>query len=518
MKELRKDIQEGRCWLLIALAATFLWGLAAHGYCFLDNAISHDSMREFHGAIEGNDIKMASGRIFVPLYRDLLRSDATLPWLIGILSLLWIALAVFLVVRLFRIESRGLVILTAGIFTINITVSATAATYIHDLDCDMFSLLLAVGAVYLWRRLPWGWLWGSVLIMGSLGIYQSLVFVAVTLVMMLCMQDLLQGVTFQKVMANGLRAIGMILIGGALYMIALKAAQTLTGVALSSGEYNSLDSMLELTLNSVASLSVQAYGDFFRRLLNAYSGYPGILVKMATLLLLLLCAVSVALAMLDRKLGLWEKGLLVVLTALLPLGMNLIYVLMQGMSHDVMVYAIWLTWLLALLLVQWSWERYGHWCLNWNRRLCLLLVAMLLYGTVQFSHGMYMKKDIEYDANLSLMTRVLGRMEEQEGYIPGQTPVYFIGLPDALMDVTPGFKDYWAVTGMESSAMMTRMNHSCYQRFFDYVLCVPLLQVTDQQRTLLEETQDLNTLSAYPARNCIGMYDGILVVKLGEVY
>lgn len=173
MDELREDFTQGRKWLRFSLEAAFLWGLLTHAYAFLNNAISHDSMREFHAAVEGNNIKMSAGRIFVPLYRDLLRSDATLSWLIGMLSIFWIGLAVFLVIRMFRIESKGLAFLTAGILSANITVAATAATYIHDLDCNMFSMLLSVGAVYLWRRLRYGWMWGGILLMVSLGLYQS---------------------------------------------------------------------------------------------------------------------------------------------------------------------------------------------------------------------------------------------------------------------------------------------------------------------------------------------------------
>ena len=72
--------------LLFALTATFFWGLLAHAYCFFGNSFSHDSLNEFHGAILGNDIKLTSGRIFVPLYRDLFRSDVTLPWLLALLQ------------------------------------------------------------------------------------------------------------------------------------------------------------------------------------------------------------------------------------------------------------------------------------------------------------------------------------------------------------------------------------------------------------------------------------------------
>lgn len=517
MDKLREDVVNGKQWLRFSMVAVFLWGMLAHGYCFFNNAISHDSMREFHGAIVGNDIKLAAGRIFVPLYRDLLRSDATLPWLIGALSLIWIGLAVFLVIRMLRIESKGLAFLTAGVFAANITVASTAATYLHDLDCNMFSLLLAVSAVYVWRQLKWGWVLGAPLLMVSLGIYQSFLFVAITIIMILCMTDLLQGVKFRTVMSNGLCAIGMILIGGALYFVSLKVSHALTEVALSSGKYNSLDTILELNVESFIRLSRQAYGDFFYRLLNAWTSYPGILVKLATFVLLGGCAVSLVFAVLDRSVGVPERILLVLLAGLLPFGMNMIYVLMQGFSHDVMVYAIWLFWLLAILLPEQLWKKHGKRVFFWQRQLCMFLVAVLLYGTAQFANGMYLKKDIEYDANLSLMTRIVERMEDCEDYVAGETPVYFIGLPDGLLDAAPGFKDYWGVTGMESSGMMTRMDQSYYQSYFDYVLCMPLLQATQEQQEKLIREYDMSDLSGYPAKNCVAMYDGILVVKLGEI-
>ena len=75
---------------------------------------------------------------------------------IVIASVLVIGLAVYLTVRLFRVESKVTVCLIAGIFATNIAVSATTATYIHDLDSYMFSLLLAVGSVYIWNRGSFG--------------------------------------------------------------------------------------------------------------------------------------------------------------------------------------------------------------------------------------------------------------------------------------------------------------------------------------------------------------------------
>ena len=78
-----------------------------------------------------------------------------------------------------------------------ITVSATAATYIHDLDSYMFAILCTVAAV---------WLLGWALAAVSLGIHQSYGFLSISLAMTVCALDLLNGDEFGGVFQKSLRA------------------------------------------------------------------------------------------------------------------------------------------------------------------------------------------------------------------------------------------------------------------------------------------------------------------------
>lgn len=48
--------------------------------------------------------------------------------------------------------------------------------------------------------------------------------------------------------------------------------------------------------------------------------------------------------------------------------------------------------------------------------------ADALFDRGIYANQMYLKKDLEYDATLSVMTRVVDRIEQVEGYIPGETP------------------------------------------------------------------------------------------------
>lgn len=500
--------------ICFAMAATFFWGLLTHAYCFFNGNFSHDSLNELHAAIFGNNLRLVSGRYLVPLYRDLLRGDVTLPWLIGVLSLFWIGLAVFLVTRIFRMENKKLIFLTAGIFTVNITVSATAATYIHDLDCFMFSLLCSVTAVWLWQEWKWGWLPGAVMVTVSLAMYQSFLFAGVVLVMMRCILWLLDGEAFQTVVSRGLKAIGMILLGGIAYWIGLKVVSALSGIALSSGDYNSLDLMQGITPQTILPLIGQAYRDCFSRIWNAYNAYPAILVKAMTAVLVLVILMALVLGL--KKLGWKESILLIALAALLPLGANMIYVLTVGGSHDLMVYAIWLFWLLALLLSDWMCRNGRHRAFRWQKWLAMAMVAGLLYGNVQFANGMYLKKDLEQNAYLSLMTRVADRMEQCEGYAPGETPVVFVGVLELNNSVMPGFKDYWNVTGMTSPDVIGSPEKSRFQAYFDYILNTPLLLADDYQWFTIQRSDATADMPAFPAAGSVAMQDGNLVVKLNS--
>ena len=520
MEKIWEDLRKNRKQFCLCLAAVFIWGLFAHGFAFCNNNVNHDSLREFHGEILGNEIKMGSGRVFTPIYRELIGTDLTLPWLGGLLALLWIGIAVFFIVRVFRVDSPVLIGLIAGVCTTNIAVSSTAATYIHDLDCYMFSMLCAVSAVYLWRSHRFGWIVGGIFGALSLGIYQSFVFVAVVMVMMVCILDLLEEKSFRAVFGEGIRAIGMFAIGGAMYFVMMKVLLALAGLQLVGGEYNSLDRVTALTAQNILPQMLSAYRECLKRLVDSYSSYPGILVKGGTLLLLLLAAVALVTGLLNRKVGYAEKALCLLLTVLLPLAMNMIHVLTVGKNHDLMTYPIWFSYILALLLADRIWKKKqatpaGR-LLQGQRLLCMVLVFVLAYGNVRFANGMYMKKELEHEAYQSLMTRVVARMELREDYVPGETEVVFVKLPDNMTEVMPGFKDYWNVTGMTKSDMIYVGARDRFQAYFDYMLSLPILLAEEDVWNAAPQLEAVQQMPVYPAGDSMQMIDGILYVKLGS--
>lgn len=520
MHEILNKINRNKQWLILSLISTFIWGLLAHSYCFMHDSFSHDSLSEFNAAVLGNDSKIMLGRSLAPVYKAVFRSDLILPWMIGVLTLLWIALSVFLVFRIFHVESRFYAFLIAGIFTVNITVSATAATYLHDCDCNMFSLLCAVAAIYFWKNVHWGEIAGAMLIAISLGIYQGYITVGIVLVMFVCILELLNQKSFRHVFVKGLKAIGMFLVGGVLYFIIVRASLIITHLPLWTGDYNSLDNTLKLTPSSFLHLTLQAYKDCFTRLLNMVSPYPQWLVKSVTLLLALISVFAIIAGLRNKRLGVGEKLLCIVLVILLPLGMNFIYVLSNGVTHDLMVYAIWLFYLLALLLADWLTKHTTDW--KWKEKsnqiikyISMALVFVLLYSNVQAANTMYLKKDMEQDAFLSLMTRIVYRIEDYDEYKSGETPIVLVGLSDQLIDVIPGFEDYRGIAGLsEIETADTRYQYRV-ELYFTYVLANPAIIANEEIWNAMQTDPRVADMPSYPADESLKMIDDVLVVKLG---
>ena len=318
------------------------------------------------------------------------------------------------------------------------------------------------------------------------------------------------GQAFRGVFRRGLISIGMLLGGGIVYALMLVLVWKVTGNAPASGSSNSLDVMLGLTLRDFLRLSVGAYGDTFSRLFRAVTPYSSRVVTAVTGVIGLLTAGMFALELKGK--GRWEILLSIVLAGLIPLGMNFTYVLSDGMVHDLMVYGIWLSYLPCLTLAcRAASPTQARKAVRW---LCFGLVGVLLYANVQTANVLHLKKDMEHDAFLSYMTRVVYSMESCEGYIPGKTPVVFVGL--ARFDTIPGFEEYTRVTGADYPGVTGMQEDFRARAYFQYVLNNPALIPGSDVFARMREDPRVEAMPDYPLSGSVAMIDDVLVVKLSK--
>lgn len=495
--------------LALCLVIVLIWGLAAHGYGFLNCNFSHDSLNAFYADALENQWKVKYGRFLVPVYRALFRGNMALPWLIGLLALVFLGLSLYLTARMLKLRSPALLVLTGGILTVNLSVIAQTATYIHELDCNCLALLLAVGAVYLWYGYR-GWLpflGSAVLIFLSLGIYQSFFAAALTLMILLSLKELDEGGDIRFVFLRGLRGIGATLLAMAAY--SLFSALLCRLLHLTAA--HSAVSQSQGILRNLLTLIPAAYSDFFRGLHNRaypdwfrfvlYAADIGLLAELAGMLLR------------SRKEPL-RLALMAALLCAMPLAMNVAYLLTQGEQiHELTYYSFWLVWLLYLLA---AFRCVGS--RRWRRGLCVCLVGLILWQNVVFANTAYMKKEVAEKATYSTITRVLDRIEQREDYVSCETPVAFIGTGGGIRFPDEYGNMRWLV-GLhlnDSIGVDTPLGYyNAYRAYFQYVLDYPILLCEGTKWQALKNSDAVAAMPAFPDPDCIAMIDGILVVKMG---
>lgn len=512
MDKVKTLIKKNRIELILAFASTFIWGIFAHAYIFLNNSISHDSLNEF---IYINEWKVAIGRVLAPALKGILGTKIAFVWSVGIISLIFLSLSVFLLIKIFNIKSKIASILISGVLTVNITIIALTASCIHDLDVNSLSILSAILAVYCWKKSKNVFLLGSVFCVLTLGIYQCNISIVITLIIMCSIVDLIYKKDFKEVLINGFKGIGMILLGGIIYIALLKIIPLCMNIYLVDHTYNSV------VIRDISLMNIyNAYVGCIKSIITAVSIYPVKFTSIIHIALFIIMIIVYANVLRNKKYEIKTKILITVLFLILPFGMNITYILDGGYAHDMMKYAYWFIYVFVIILV--------------SDKLCLenikekakkvisicpyALIFCILCGNVQLANETYLKKEIESKATLAYMNRVLERIESYEEYQEGVTEVAFVvKIPKTLNKRIPGFENSYKITGNGSSyAINGRGDRIYYEAYFNYIVLNPIKLAEQDKWDKIQTLEEVKEMKSYPDKNCMKMIDNVLVVKLGE--
>ena len=511
--------------LIWCLVSTFVFGLVAHGYRMGAAAFSHDSL------IIDSHVDFAHqvgiGRFMqVPVW--VLRGYINAPFLLGVIALLWLALSLWLAMRLLGIRDRSLVALACGAVTTCVTFSASYATYAPMIDIYMLALLCATLAVVTLRRLA-GWRGACVsaaLLVCAMGLYQSYAEVFTVLVVLdaiarLCRREAPRA----QVVRDGLRAVLALVLGAVAYMLTYRVTCALSACPAISDAPNSVGGALVPGPLQLLALLGGAYAHPFAFLLH-YQGWVFRLVY----LLLACCVVACLSVRLRREAApASDVALCVAGLALLPLMMNWEYVVTRGFIHDLMTFSYAYFFVLVALSLQLCFEAapaahadvHAHAWLSAVPPVVMILLALVTLNQTVFANQLYLNKRLQEQTALSYYTRVIDRMETTDGYVAGQTKVAFVGTSDKspLTFMRPGYegvspKGYEGTTGMAAWAVGTY--YGTYEFYLENVLGYPVNMVSEGQVASLSRTDEVESMGAFPAKDSCRFVGDVLVVKVGE--
>ena len=480
-------------------------GFITHMRVFVHDIPNHDGMTSIH--FDQNMI--TSGRWFLRVACGI-SSDYTLPWIIGVLCVLYLALTSVLLQRFFKVERA----LTAGLIGALLVVYPTLTSnfaYMFTADGYMLALLLSVLAVYLVDKGKVGFLYGAVALGFSMGIYQAYLSFTMVLALYAVCRIWFFGGELKEKARQTFRYILMGLLGAAIYYGMLQILLFVQKTNLSG--YQGIG---ETNNKSLIEIIVKLYADF---VVHTIKG--NILMQKGFLFACVCAIVLVADAVLIRAMwkagslkNIWTYACAFVAAAVTPICFNAMLLISPEVKyHSLMRYQWVLIPIFALVILD---KHAGGFVSSKKQALFtwtgILLAALISYQYIVISNIGYFNLEKKYEKTYAYCLRLLEQMEETEGYYHGM-PVAMIGvvgdhyLPST--DDTVGITD--SLIGINGDYLFYTADN--YKDFMEYYFGVKMEVVPLEDMPEINFSPEYNALSSFPAENSMKVVDGKLYIR-----
>ena len=490
-------------------AATALCMLLAHGFAWFNLFPSHD------GTIlvfDADVVMLQLGRWVELLYFRFVRGRINAPWLNGAFTIVWTSLAVYLVGKLLQLGKKATIALCA-VFSTAISVTLLYATYYDKTDLYACAMFLAVWGVYAVRRFRCRW-WGVLFCSGCLclamGLYQGYIEFAIGLFLICLLRDCLtEDLAWAEYLRRGVTAVVSLLLGGVLYAVSLKVVLAYKHLELIDSD-NGLQQMGRAGVADYLARLPGAYKQVFTTLLG-YDVWNNRGMRLATAVCLLLGLACLVLTL--RKKPLRAAVQVVILLVLLPLGLNVVYLLSEKHPTLLMLYPVYLVYALVLLLTGLEPDTIPH-SAAW---LACLLCAFITVQNVIYANGAYTYRKLVYENTCAQVYTIMAKVEDLPGYVEGETPVVFSGdFTDSNFtyhnDLIRLYEE--GDTGLSGSAITY---DGTIKWWFGNIMGSSAKVVNTQaELDAWAENPAVQAMPSYPASGCIAMVDGAAVIKLSD--
>ena len=513
-EELGKQIRslfsvDARQNLIYSFLFVLLFAFIAYGFLFSNEFFSHDSVQQtfYSNSPWIFQFYLGIGRFIIPLY-EVIKGPYSAPWVIGLLFVVWITFTCFFVIELFQFKGRLTVAMVCGLLCTNTALILTGATYIYCLDEYAFALLVSVVAAYCFCKVPHGEILGIFLVILSLGIYQTYFTVTLVLCFIFAMQRLTKNEPAAKVISSGLKQIGLLFVGFVIYF----AIWTGLCMKFQVAKNRTDELVLGKGLSGIVVAIRNACVDYFKTLFNT-NGLLGYAYATVNIFLIALLFWALFRLLQAKNIDRCNKCLVFILVLCAPLAFSSPKIILGGKASDLTGYACELLYIFVLMSVCWD-EGNGEDTIKKGeigkgRVIVVLLLSCIIYNNALFANQAYMKKDLEKTATISIVTRMIERIETLDGYSLYDTPVYIVG-DFRFSTLNKGKMD---VPYLETRTGLW-YNYSATYNLVRYVTDYLNYPMNITVKPELADTDEVRDMPAFPATGSVKMIDGAAVIKL----
>ena len=532
------DALFAKCWKVIRkkeyaypFMAAVIVGLITHMFLFVNKLPNADAMTSFY--FDQNMV--TSGRWFLTVVCGI-SSYYDLNWVIGILSILYVGVAAVFVSEFFEVKTLSVRVCIGALLVTFPALTATFA-YLYTADGYMLAFLLAVLAVYLTRKYKWGFIPGAICLACSIGSYQAYLAVAVVMCLLSLILMCLKNQPWKELWSRIWRYLVMGIGGGVLYYVILKICLAVQNKELA--DYQGINSMGKISLQSLPGMLADAYHDFaaFAMKGNIFIS-NGFSLVCVILLIVVVCGAALFCYVKNGTYKRWYQTLLLlVFTALIPFGTNIIFFMSSEVTFHLLMRMQWILFPVFAAVLSEVWfvvkedalketevsmadqagdkDKVAKKCFN----VPLLIAALGVFASLGLSYQFLLMDNVayfnmheRYEKTYAYCLRLVDRIEQTEGYEVGM-PIAMIGVVDEskypVTDITGDVTSH--ISGSTGDILIYKGEQ--YAAFMQHYLNVTINPVVGDQIVEIYNSPEYREMDSFPAENSIRIVDGVMYIK-----
>ncbi len=499
----------------LAFLSAFIMGLLVHLFKFTNVLPNHDTLYNFYS----DQNMLGSGR-WALQWACAFSGYYDLPWLNGMLAIVFLAVTAVVIVRLFKIQNPVVIVLTSAFL---VTAIGTTETFLFEFTADGYFLAMLLAAVAVWcsrlneKRIGM-FVISAVCICLSCAIYQAYVSFALVLAVCYFIYEILQGECDKKQYWRWIvRQVILYVVALVTYYIVWKILLYITGTPISDNQ--GLSSAGQIGLSTVigglkASVAnVIGYYLQWNVLKNGWTVY-------SLLSLVLIAVITIAILVAIVKTRLWkDRGRFVLLVlgvmAIFPFASIWEFVSDGVQYRPMMLQSLVLLSVLAVVLL----ERYAN--ITVKNTVALLCCVVVLHNSIM-ANTAYYYMNLSYEHSFAEASEMMVRIHELEG-IAAAEEIVVVG--NRLEDVQWEFTDsqtgkktkeaevHSLISGLETSLLY---DHDHTISYLQTVLGMELKSADGEVQKQYGEKEIVRQMPVWPEKGSVAIVDDIVVIKLAD--
>jgi len=499
---------------------SFVFGIAAHGFCFFNTLFNHDSTMIY---LSDDEWKASLGRYVDPIYR-IFRSRYSAPWLTGLLAISFLALSAYLIARMFNIQRSGFIVCICGLITTNYSLIFTNAFCIHDTDSYMFAILLTIASAFCITGLKANKyvriILSGIALAASMAIYQAYVTFPFAIILIYIVLLMLNDSDFKIILNLVLESAAAYITGAVLYIIGLKLYTGLTDIELANSGHNSITGVFSFENWHFISSTQNTYKLFYEYFFEIGKYNRFVMVPFNILIICTIVAIIV-ISLIRKPVRIYYTVLIALICLIYPIVLSALCVISTDLGH-LMKFQFFSVYLFAIVLIIYFLDNNFIAIGKVSKYLSiasLVIIFYIVYNNIAFANGLYLSKVLEYQTTRELMTRVIDDIEKQDGFEPGKTKVLFVGSPYTSTYYNTPRSGYGQMGGQGIAGLELYTSVTGYYTYYDFIKEIMNEQLvigSSEEAITISTDPRVVQMPVYPLNGSVSTLDETVVVKFSE--